>query len=175
MKTYGKRSAAITESGTENVELSSDAIYVSISFIPVNLHGIANSKRQRNINVLAASTQCPNRLADVTFGSFESHFYHQPIVDSLDRMVLLLVGFECIFLQALQNETDDVWRDHDDSRHECRNRYYHCQRYCGRFRVFGQSAATFFLLRGTYAGFFIVVHSDNHLVAIPSHLIVLIK
>ena len=24
-------------------------------------------------------------------------------------MVLLLVGFKCIFLQ---NETDDVWRDH---------------------------------------------------------------
>ena len=27
-------------------------------------------------------------------------------------MVLLLVGVECIFLQALQNETDDVWHDY---------------------------------------------------------------
>lgn len=81
MKTYGKRSAAITESGAENVEFGSDAIYT-----PVDLHGIASSKRQRHINVLAASTQCPNRPANVTFGPFEFHFCHQPIVDSLGRM-----------------------------------------------------------------------------------------
>ena len=95
-------------------------------------------------------------------------------------MVLLLVGLECIFLQALQNETDDVWRDH-----------------AGVTMIVGTNAGidiTIAVLSNSIAGdsersgnlplafsfyeehmpdFFIVFHSDNHLVAIPSHLIVL--
>lgn len=44
VKTHGKRSAAITESGTENVEFGSYAIFISIRFPSVNLHGIATAK-----------------------------------------------------------------------------------------------------------------------------------
>lgn len=61
----GNSDCLITESGIENVGLDPNAIYVNIRFTPVNLYGIASGKRQRHINVLAASTQYSDSSADV--------------------------------------------------------------------------------------------------------------
>ena len=96
--------------------------------------------------------------------------------------MLLRVWFECIFLQALQNETDDVWRDHagvtmivgTNARIDITIAVL-SNGIARNSECSGNLPLAFSFYKEHMPDFFIVFHSDNHLVAIPSHLIVLTK
>lgn len=110
-----KRSLAVAEPCTEQIDYLLDTGQDDSSFAPIYLHSISRCKCQGNKSLLYAAFVCTDMGTYCRFSASESHFIHQSIINPFSGMLLLRCAFFRICLQIRCNKGLDFWREHTGS------------------------------------------------------------
>lgn len=99
-----ERSTAVAKTGTKEIDLRPHPFEIHHGFSPIDLHCITWKMSQRDKSFLEIATQLMDAAPDSAYTSCESGFLYQAVINPLGRMVLLLIRFLCVFIQASLDE-----------------------------------------------------------------------
>ena len=94
------RAAAVTQSGTKQMDTFSGAADVCECFAPVDLQSFAGIKFQRDKCFWNDSFQFSDFTSDGRFSTGEAFFFDKPIINTFCRVLLLFQAFLFILLQT---------------------------------------------------------------------------
>ena len=112
---HGERSAAVGKASAKHLHFRAFACQVDDGFAPVDLHGISRGECEGNERFARMSAQFGDNAPHGALGAGEAFLFHEAFIDALGCMVLLLVRFQAILVQALLDEPENV-RRHDARR-----------------------------------------------------------